>query len=210
MRAAETIVAEVRRLMAGRNTPILVALDGASGSGKSTLARLIAAELGAVLVQSDDFVSAIVLDDGWHARPSEQRVAEALDWSRLRAEALEPLRAGRPARWHPFVFEDGRRPDGTVASRAEVTAREPTAVIVLDGVTSTRSELADLIDLAVLVEVPIAVQHGRIAARWGMPLSDTPFAEWEPAEQYYLTQVRPASSFDLVVTTDDGSDLTDR
>jgi para-aminobenzoate synthetase len=108
------------------------------------------------------------------------------------------------------VSAAGRRPDGTLASRAEVTAQEPTAVVVLEAVTSTRPELADLIDLAVLVEVPIAVQHGRIAARWGMPLADTPFAEWEPAEQYYLTRVRPASSFDLVVTTDDGSDLIDR
>jgi 2-phosphoglycerate kinase len=64
IRAADTIVAEVRRLMVDRPPPVLVALDGASGSGKSTLARLIAAQLGAALVQSDDFVSASVLDDG--------------------------------------------------------------------------------------------------------------------------------------------------
>jgi uridine kinase len=207
LRAAATIVAEVRRLMVGRDTPLLVALDGASGSGKSTLARLIAAQLGAALVQSDDFVAAIAQEAAWNARPLEEQAAEALDWRRLRDEALEPLLAGKPACWHPFVSEDGRRPDGTIASGAEVTTREPAAVVVLEGVTSTRPELADLIDLAVLVEVPLTVQHGRIAARWGMPLADTPFAPWEPAEQYYLNRVRPASSFDMVVTTDDGPAL---
>ena len=209
-RAADVIVGEIRRRMVGRDTPMLVALDGASGSGKSTLARLIAAELDAALVQTDDFYSTIPRDAAWHARPPEERAAAAIDWRRLRAEALEPLRAGKPANWRPFVSAVGRRPDGTFASDTSFIEREPTAVVVLEGVTSTRPELADLIDLSVLVQVPVTVQHQRIAERWGMPLQDTPFARWEPAEQHYLTEVRPASSFDLVVTTVDCKRVTGR
>ena len=40
--ASDTIVAEVRRVMANDSSPFPVALDGGSGSGKSSLALLIA------------------------------------------------------------------------------------------------------------------------------------------------------------------------
>jgi uridine kinase len=137
------------------------------------------------------------------------RARDALDWRRLRSEALEPLRDGKPAKWRPFVSAAGKRPDGSLAMDSEYTEREPTAVIVLDGLFSTRPGFADLIDLSVLVDVPIAVQHRHLTARWQKPYEATPAKKWEMAEQYYFTQVRPASSFNLVVTTDDGADLTE-
>src|SRR5690242_10723125 len=93
--AAATIVAETRRRMAGSTTPFVVALDGPSGSGKSTLAGLIAAALDAVVLPGDDFFAADITDAGWDARGPEARAADAIDWRRLRAEALDPLRAGK-------------------------------------------------------------------------------------------------------------------
>lgn len=205
MQATETIVAEARRLVVGRDTPIVVAIDGASGSGKSTLASLVAAQLGAALVHSDDFISdayilGITQDAAWFTRTPQDCVAEALDWPRLRGEVLGPLRAGRPARWRPLVGVDG-----TVARYGDVIAQEPTAVVVFEGVTSTRSELTDLMDLAVLVEVPTAVQHGRLVERWGVRLPESPFGKWGPVEGFYLARMRPASSFDLIVSTVDES-----
>src|SRR5262245_45431082 len=121
--AAQTIVAETRRLMASRKAPILVALDGGSGSGKSTLAVMIAEELDAALIQSDDFFAAQISDAEWDARAPKTRAADAIDWCRLRAEALEPLLAGEPARWHAFDFEAGVRPDGTYAMRTDFVER---------------------------------------------------------------------------------------
>jgi uridine kinase len=109
----EIIIAEIRRRMANRIAPFLVALDGGSGSGKSTLALLIVEALGAALIQSDDFFAAEIPDAGWEARSPAVRAADAIDWRRLRAEALEPLLAGKLARWHAFDFEAGVRPDGT-------------------------------------------------------------------------------------------------
>jgi uridine kinase len=196
MRAAEMIVSEVRRLAVGRDTPLLVALDGCSGAGKSTLAVLISAQLGAALVQGDDFYAPNPWDATWEARGPAARVAEGINWRRLRAEALEPLLAGKPARWH-------------AALASLVVEREPTAIVVLEGLTSTRPELTDLIDVAVLVDAPIGVQHRRLEARWGKALAETPHVRWHLAEEYYFTQVRPASTFDLVVTTDDGLGQSD-
>jgi uridine kinase len=201
-KAAETIVAEVGRLMVGRTTPILAALDGGSGAGKSSLAMLIAAELNAALIHSDDFFAADITDAEWDARSPNERARDVIDWRRLRADALEPLRAGRPARWRAFDFEAGVRSDGTYAMRGDYIERPPSAVIVLDGAYSTQPALADLIDLSVLVDVPTEVRHQRLAARENDQFLAAWHARWDVAEQYYFTHVRPKDAFDLVVTTE--------
>jgi len=202
--AASVIVAEVRRRMRDRpgGVPLLVALDGGTGSGKSTLAALVAADLDAAIVESDDFFAAGITDAEWGAMAPGERAAAAIDWRRLRREALEPLLAGTSASWHPFDFAAGTRPDGTYRLAAAVVTRRPASVIVLDGAYSARPEVSDLIDLAVLVDVPTSERHRRIALRE----TDTAFlaawhARWDAAEDYYFTHIRPASSFDLVVAT---------
>lgn len=200
--ASSMVVAEVRRRMAARpaGRPMLVAIDGGSGSGKSTLASAVAAELNAVVVPSDDFFAAQITDAEWDAFSPGERAAAAIDWRRLRAEALEPLLAGRIASWHPFDFEAGTRPDGTYPMSMEVVTREPAPVIVLEGAYSSRPELADLIDLAVLVDIAVAERHRRLARREEEAFRRAWHVRWDDAERYYFKEVRPASSFDLVVS----------
>ncbi len=198
-RAAATLLAAIGERMKRDNLPLLVALDGGSGAGKSTLTHLIGQSISAAIIPSDDFYAATISNAAWDARTPEQRAADAIDWRRLRSEALEPLLAGQLARWHPFDFE-APYPDGTYAMSADFVERRPANLILVDGIYSTRAELADLIDLPVLVDVPLAVRHARLADR-----EDTDFlaewhARWDAAEAYYLTHVRPPSAFDLVVT----------
>jgi uridine kinase len=95
--AAEAVVAHVRGLLENRHAPLLVAVDGGSGFGKSTIASLIAEELGAALIPSDDFFAAEITDAGWDSRNAAARTSAAIDWRRLRAEVLEPLLAGSAA-----------------------------------------------------------------------------------------------------------------
>ena len=197
--AADVIVAEIRRLLANRGTPIVVALDGGSGSGKSTLASLIARELPAALITGDDFFAADITDAVWERRSPQARAADAMDWRRLRAEALEPLLAGKSAKWHALDFEAGVRPNGTYALRMDFVEREPRTVIVLDGAYSTRPELADLIDLSVLVDAPVGMRHERLATREDGSFLASWHARWDEAEEYYFKHLRPKSSFDLVV-----------
>ncbi len=194
--AADTILDTIQKR--GGKIPFLVALDGGSGAGKSTLALLIAQALNAALIQGDDFYAANISHTEWETRTPEQRAADVIDWRRLRVEALEPLLAQKPARWHAFDFASGR-PDGTYAMRMDFVEHQPADVIVLDGAYSLRPELADLIDLSVLVDVPVAVRHERLAARESSNL-DSWHTRWDAAEEYYLTHVRPKSSFDLVIT----------
>ena len=198
--SAQTVVMEVRRLLTEIQPPILVAIDGGSGCGKSTMTNLIAEELGAALIPGDDFFAAQISEAQWDACTSEQKAADCIDWKQMRADVLEPLLAGKPARWYAFDFVAGVRPDGTYGMQTDYTECKPASVIVLDGSYSTRPELSDLIHLSVLVDVPVSVRHQRLAAREDKDFLEAWHKRWDDAEEYYFTHVRPPASFDLVVT----------
>lgn len=101
------LVNKIRSLIAQTtHKPLLVALDGRSGVGKSTIAQAIAQDFNGVVIVGDDFFLG-GSDSEWDARSVEAKVADCIDWRRLRQEALEPLIAGKAASWHPFNFISG-------------------------------------------------------------------------------------------------------
>lgn len=172
--------------------PVAVALDGHSGAGKSCLATALALRAGGTVLEGDDFyqpaLASLAPDD--RNRMSAAEAADiVIDWRRLRSEALEPLARGEAARFRPYDW-DAR--DGRLAEPRLLRAGD---VVVVDGVYSARSELADLVDLAVLVETDEATRADRLARR----KADDPdwAAFWERAEQHYFRFVRPPSSFDV-------------
>ena len=107
-------------------TARIVAVDGPGGAGKSSLARRIAHDLEAPVIHTDDFAS-------WE-NPVDW-------WPELLELALEPLAAGRPARYQPTRWGDEERRPIVV---------EPTEIVVLEGVTASRQRvpaLSRLLDL---------------------------------------------------------------
>jgi uridine kinase len=168
-------------------------LDGRSGAGKSTLAASVARAVGGAHINVDDFSTGEVEGD---PRTIEDVVADAIDWRRLRAEALEPLLAGRTASWHSFDFVARKGLD----SRMNTCA--PAALIVLDGLYSARPELSDLLGLRVLVEAPTPLRARRLAAREGGALMRAWQPIWDAREDYYFSIVRPRDTFDLIVVSD--------
>jgi uridine kinase len=191
----------ISRVDAPGGRPITIALDGPSGAGKSTIARGLAAELPATLVQGDDFFAAELTRADWDARNAAERARDAIDWKRLRSSALEPLRAGRAALWHPFDFDAGERSDGSYPMALRPEQRTPAPIILLEGAYAARPELADLIDLSVLVHAPAAVRHARLAARESPEFLRAWHDRWDAAETDYFARVRPITSFDVVVDT---------
>jgi uridine kinase len=178
--------------LARTSSPIVVAVDGRSGTGKSTLSAWIAGRVGATLIDQDDFYAGGDFDD-WRRLTSREKADRVIDWRRVRAEALLPLRAGRPARWHPFDWEtmDGLAPESIEA--------QPSPIVILDGAYSSRPELADLIDLSILVTLPDDVRWARLRRREGEDLTLDWQAVWDEAEAYYFRTVRPPEAFDVVI-----------
>lgn len=201
--AANLLMMEIKARCGRVPHPFTVAIDGRSGSGKSTVATQVARGLKAALIPTDDFFAANITDQEWKQRTAEQRAADALDWRRLRADALEPLRAEKSASWHAFDFEAGTRPDGTYGIKTVATEIPANRIIIVDGAYSSRPELADLLDYTVLVEAPEALRQARLKAREKADFLAAWYQQWNGAEEHYFTQIRPAYAFHLVVTNKD-------
>jgi uridine kinase len=190
--SVQELVAEIRARARGRGV-FVVALDGRSGTGKSTVAASLGRALGAAAVDCDDFYVGGT-DADWAARTPAERADEAIDWRRVRAEVVEPLRAGRTATWVPYDWDEGRGPP------THAITMPPAPTVVLDGAYTARPELADVVDLAVLLELDDdAMRHERVRAREGEELTDSWYAVWDAAQDHYFANVRPRESFAIVL-----------
>src|SRR6185312_15594884 len=188
-------------MLEARVAPLVVAIDGRSGVGKSILASQLGAVLPASVIPTDDFFAAELTSADWDPRSPRERALDAIDWRRLRRLALDPLLAGRAAVWHPFDFGAGARADGSYAFSSESVRRDAARLIILDGAYSSRPELADLVDVAILVEVPVATRRARLALREAPGFLDAWHQRWDAAEDYYFSAIRPPESFDIVVNS---------
>jgi uridine kinase len=163
---------------------LVVAIDGHGGSGKSTIAAAVAGATGAALVHTDDFFQAAGAPQGM-----QRSLGSYYEWRRLRAQALEPLRARRRASFRRFDWERGSGLDGVVTV-------DPAGLIVVEGVFSASPELADQVDRAVFIDTPEPERLRRLRGRLAPEEWDD---EWLLAEQAYFRLTRPPSSFDLIV-----------
>ena len=191
------------RLDAGKVTAVV----GESGAGKTTIADGLMRLTEIALVPLDDFYQTLIPETEWPHKTVEQRRNGVFNWSRVRSEALEPLRAGRPGRWHAFDFMRGIGKAGTYNLKKEVTEVAPAPTVLVEGAYSASPPLRDLIDLAVLVDVQNKRRHLRTAARG----DDTEFlakwhAIWDEVETHYFQHVCPPESFDLVIRNDDNAE----
>jgi hypothetical protein len=163
----------------GRTGTRWVGVDGFGAAGKSTLARRIAAVLpGARIVAVDDFGRAGV--PGW-------------DRALFTAQVLQPLLAGRPARYqHWDLVADAGQDDVEVPSGVPV---------VVEGVSATDDRVPVPWDVTLWLEVPAAERERRIRARASYPTFRERWrTDWWPNEQAYAAAQQPWTRVDAVVT----------
>jgi glycosidase len=123
----------------------LVAIDGPGGSGKSVFARGLAAALGhAPIIETDDFAS-------WD-NPRDW-------WPRLEADVLEPLAAGRPARFERSRWTPDQPPEWREVPVAPA--------VLLEGVSAGRRAVADRVAYLIWVDAPSDVRLDRGIERDG-------------------------------------------
>jgi uridine kinase len=167
----------VRGRLAGASGTRWVGVDGFGAAGKTTLARAIAAALpGTQLVAVDDFAR-----------------ADRADWHRelFTATVLEPLLAGRPARYQRWDLASD-----TGLDWVEV---QPGTPLVVEGVSATDVRLPVPWDVVLWVEASAEVRRARIAARDDAALLVRWEREWWPSEEAYAAGQRPWERADAVV-----------
>lgn len=167
----------------------LVAIDGLGGAGKSTLA--------AQLIVSLQEAAIVALDDFYRPMPAAERAElgpqdgyeRYFDWRRLRDHVLAPLTEGTPARY--------RRYEWATNSLAEWREVEPSGVVLIEGVYSTRPQLRPYYGATVYVHTP---REDRIARMLDRDYEDVSWVQhWMAVEDWYLENERPGEHVDLVV-----------
>lgn len=200
---AAPMIDRLVRAVAGGPMPCVVGLDGRSGSGKSTLAAHVASVLDrdhgvqVAVIGGDEFYAGGSAST-WDARSVAEDVDQVMDW-RHQHDVLVDLRDRGEASWRPFDWESPSW-DAEVAPLADVPiAMSAEPVMILEGVYSCRPELADLLDLRVLLDPPAAVRRRQLLAREGDDYRADWEVRWGAAEDEYFGTVAPHGWFDLVL-----------
>jgi uridine kinase len=176
--ARQAVIDAVARVAAARDGQTRwVGIDGCGGAGKSTLAAAIAAAVpGTVVIGIDDFAG--------------PRMPE-WDWDRFDAQVVQPLLAGRPAHY--------QRWDWDADAGAEWHDIPSGAVVVVEGVSSTRREVRAPWALTVWVEASRKVRLARALERDGEALLPRWLEHWMPSEDAYVAREDPQARVDLIV-----------
>jgi uridine kinase len=152
----------------------IVAIDGPGGAGKSSLAEWLARELDAPVIHTDDFAS-------WE---------NPVDWfPELIERALEPLAAGEPANYRPTSW------DGEEKKPVRI---EPSAFVLLEGVTASRRAFRPYLAYSIWVETPRDLRLKRGLARDGEP-ARAQWERWMESEDRYVESESPAEHADIVI-----------
>ena len=167
----------------------LVFIDGLGGAGKSVLAEALAAELGAPVVQGDDFYRASA--ERRESPTESESVGASYDWRRLKQQVLAPLARGKDARYQRYDWSHDRLSDWVVVPRQ--------ATVVVEGVYVLRTELRRYASVSIWVETPREVRLDRGIERDGEAARSRWIDEWMPAEDAYVAAMRPDAAATLVV-----------
>jgi uridine kinase len=161
---------------AGSMSLRVTAIDGHGGAGKSTLANRIAHALGdAPIVHTDEFAS-------WE---------EPLDWwPRLLEQVLEPLAAGKHARYQRYDWKARQLREWIDVPRG--------AHLVIEGVSASRLAFRPYLCFSIWVDTPRNVCLARGLARDG----DDALGQWQQwiaDEDRYVERETPDRHADLIV-----------
>lgn len=179
-RLVDELLARPARLGSTR----LVALDGRAGSGKTTAAAEMEHEVAKRAV-APGVLHLDDLYDGWAG-------LNATLPPRVLAQVLEPLAAGRPARWQRYDWHSGRF--------AEWIDLDPPGVLILEGCGSGARAYAPYRSLLVWLEAPAPVRRARALERDG-DIFRRHWSAWAAEEARHYAAEGTADRADLVVFT---------
>ena len=167
----------------------LVLIDGLGGAGKSVLAKALAGELGAPLIAGDDFY--LPSAQRQHSDLGSGALGASYDWRRLEQQVLAPLARSEDTRYQRYDWTHDR-----LSNWVMVRAR---GSVVVEGVYSLRTELRSYASVSIWVDTPQDVRLARGLERDGEAARPRWIDEWMPAEDAYVSAMRPSAAATLVV-----------
>ena len=165
----------------------VVLVDGLGGAGKSVLAAALAEQLGAPVVQGDDFYRPLAQQ----RRSGAEGIGAPFDWRRLERQVLAPLSRGEGARYRRYDWDSDR-----LGEWVSVPGQD---TVVVEGVYLLRDELRRYASVSIWVETPSDVRLARGIERDGEAARSRWIDEWMPAEDVYVAAMRPDAAAMLVV-----------
>jgi uridine kinase len=186
--SALELLERIRRARRDDSDPILVAVAGPGAAGKSTLAR-------ALQQLAPNEVTVIEFDDFY--RPSFSplpgvELGAGFEWQRLRNQVLEPLRAGRAARYQRYDWDADE-----MGAWIDVP---PHGITIVEGIYSSRAELSHFYDFVIWVDAPADLRLQRGIERDGEEARERWLKEWIPDEEAFIAQDDPVSRADIRVS----------
>ena len=178
----ETFAALAARIrsMPAPVTPRLIAIDGPSGAGKSTFARRLARALhGPPVVEMDDFVS-------WGDLASW--------WPRLEDQVLCPLLEGRSATYQRRDWKHDPHGDRL----GEWRTIPPAPLVILEGVTSSRLDVAARLTCATWIDAPRQLRLQRGVERDGESMRED-WLIWIQREAVFFSDDRTCDRADVII-----------
>ena len=166
-------------LIAYRDTPTIVGIDGPGASGKSHLAANLDCRLDdCVVVHFDDFY----LPD-----PEKSGHGRRFDWRRLERQVLNPASMGKPIRYQKLDWGSNRL--------SEWVSIPPPNYLIVEGVYCLRSELWSYYDFRILVSAPYSLRLDRGVERDGESQRSMWVDTWMPEEsRYFASSTGPDES----------------
>lgn len=188
--APGTVPAELYRkvqALAESGRTAIVAVDGRCGSGKTALGTALGRAFGCPVVHADDYYLPFARrPQDWQTTP-----AANMDFARLRAEVLDPLRAGRDGVYRAYDCHADCFDAGTPLPAGRL--------LVLEGSYSHHPALGGY-DLTVFLTCPPACQEQRLRTREGEHY-EMFRSRWVPLEEGYFSAFDIGNKADCVVDT---------
>jgi uridine kinase len=176
----------------------IVGIDGPAGAGKSSLCDVLVSRYPALtIVHMDDFFVPPEL----RAAPADE-IGPQIDWRRVVNQVVAPLTNGQPAHYQRFDWE---------SHDLQEWHDVPTGgIVLLDGVYSTREDIAPFLAHRTWVSVPRDLGLERGIDRDGEESRDWWYADWIEDEDRYILIERPEDLADVVIDGTDGQQHYDR
>lgn len=177
-------------LIQRKKSTLLIGIDGPGGAGKSMFAKTLASFIKNVTVvaMDDFFLPSTARIPG---NPRSKPIGADFDWQRTYIQVLSPLNEERVGIYQRYDWETDQLAEWHLVPLG--------GCVIIEGIYSTRKEIAHLYDFKIWLECPHDIRLARGIIRSGEQIREIWENDWMIAEDLYIETDSPAKRANLIV-----------